>query len=101
MPHILCLSACSGPHLFGHCNDWLLAPLKHCITLEQPRSSPCHLQNLQAADSANFNEDARGRAAFSGSTGGHLPYSPRPDGLQHTPRPHIKSQEPASVPKVA
>ncbi|DBA77412.1 TPA: hypothetical protein ACH3X2_000924 [Trebouxia sp. C0005] len=58
-------------------------------------------QNLQAADSANINEDARGRAAFSGSTGGHLPYSPRPDGLQHTPRPHIKYQEPASVPKGA
>lgn len=58
-------------------------------------------QNLQAADSANFNEDARGRAAFSGSTGGQMPYSPRPDGLQHTPRPHIKSREPASVPKGA
>ena len=57
------------------------------------------LQNLQAADSANFSEDAQGRGVRSGSTSAPHAHSPRLDSLQHTPRHHIKSREPASVPK--
>lgn len=55
---------------------------------------------LHPADSAHFGEEVRGYGARSTSAGGAQPHSPRNDSLHSTPRQHIKSREPASVPKV-
>ncbi|KAL3133301.1 hypothetical protein ABBQ38_007180 [Trebouxia sp. C0009 RCD-2024] len=56
---------------------------------------------IQPADSANLSEGMRGYGARSTSAGGAQPHSPRDDSLHSTPRHHIKSREPASVPKGA
>lgn len=59
------------------------------------------MQNqLQQADSANFSGELRQHGSRSISTSAAV-HSPRHDNLHNTPRHHIQSREPASMPKVS